>query len=342
MYLKALFLLLELLWNFSFLTVVQAQNPTEEDVMGQKNRWIAIALSALVMAGLIGACANDSPSETGLGAADSGGDAFDADEAPARHGVANYDMAATGTTTGGSAGSGGGSVGLAGSLSDSPAIGPSVIKTAHVDLEVDKDGLDDATRDAISIAGRHGGFVLSTATSDDRRAAASVVVRIPSDSFERALADLEALGDVQGEKISGEDVSQEFVDMEARVRNLEAQETVLLRLMDRSVSVSDTIKVQRELQGVQLEIERLTGRLRYLKDQTDMGTISMAMTEVGAPAHKPPSGVISKAWARAVDVAMGVVAAVIIGTGFLIPVAILAAIGFLALRALRPRFSSPS
>lgn len=309
--------------------------------MSRIKRLAALSVLFLLVAGVVGACSSDSPSAAG--GDDTGGSTTDLSAehgvlapaaAPQGRGMA-YD-ATTVTGTGGSSGSGG----LAGTLAQSPDVGPSVIKTANVDLEVARDGLQEATRDSMSIAGRFGGFVLATSTQDDRTASASVVLRVPADSFERALSELEGLGKVKGEQISGEDVGQEFVDLEARVRNLESQEAVLLRLMDRSQSVSDTIRVQRELQGVQLEIERLTGRLRYLRDQADMGTISMSFVEVGAPAHKPPSGVIAKAWAQAVDLALAVVAAVIVGTGFLIPVAVLALLVFLVLRALRPRLSS--
>lgn len=316
--------------------------------MGMRRVSIAAVLMVFV-AGFIGACADDSADSPMAGS--DGGDTAqrEADmEAPApaalgrpARGVA-YDSGAVATGAGGGSGSGYDEDlgGVADSFVDTPSVGPRVIKTATVDLEVAKDGLEEATRESIAIAGRFGGFVLSTSTRNDRSASSSVVVRIPAASFERALTQLEELGDVKAEEISGEDVSQEFVDMEARVRNLEAQETVLLRLMDRSVSVADTIRVQRELQGVQLEIERLTGRLRYLEDLTEMGTISLSLVEVGAPGHKPPSGVLAKAWERAVDGALAVVSAVIVGTGVLVPIAIMAAIAFLLLRALRPRLSS--
>lgn len=320
--------------------------------MARMRRSVMVVVLFFLVAGFIGGCSSD---DTRVSGNASGGDASRSEEevAPAALGRAaergvSYDSA---TTTGATGSAGGGSSsgttvdvstggGLGDALGSSTDSGPSIIKTASVELEVERDGLDDATRDAISIAGRHGGFVLSTATDTERTSSSTVVVRIPASSFERALGDLEALGEVKSEEISGEDVSQEFVDLEARTRNLEAQEKVLLRLMDRSVSVSDSIRVQRELQGVQLEIERLTGRLRFLKDQADMGTISIAFVEAGAPGNKPPTGVLAKAWARAVDVAMGVVAAVIVGTGFLVPVAIIAAVGFLVLRVVRPRFGS--
>jgi hypothetical protein len=306
--------------------------------VGTMRRLVIGTVLLVLVAGLIGACSSDDADMGATGGAD---DASVEEVEPAalgrpEEGVAYDGAARSGDEGQGSGGSGGG---IADSFVETPSIGPRVIKTATVDLEVDRDGLEDATRDSIAIAGRFGGFVLSTSTHNDRSASSQIVLRIPAESFERALTELEDLGEVNAEEISGEDVSQQFVDMEARVRNLEAQETVLLRLMDRSVSVADTIRVQRELQGVQLEIEKLTGRLRYLEDLTDMSTINLSLVEVGAPGHKPPSGVLAKAWQRAVDGALAVVAAVIVGTGVLVPIAIMAAIAFLLLRALRPRLS---
>lgn len=310
--------------------------------MGTLRRIVTGTVLLVLTAGLIGACASDDDVGASGGADEATGE-FEAEQAePAAlgrpvKGVAYDSAGGTGDGGQGSSGSGGG---VAGSFVEAPSVGPRVIKTATVSLEVARDGLEEATRDSIAIAGRFGGFVLSTSTDNDRSASSDVVLRIPAESFERALTELEELGDVRAEEISGEDVSQQFVDMEARVRNLEAQETVLLRLMNRAVSVADTIRVQRELQGVQLEIEKLTGRLRYLEDLTEMSTISLSLVEVGAPGHKPPTGVLAKAWQRAVDGALAVVAAVIVGTGVLVPIAVLVAIGLLVLRALRPRFSS--
>jgi Domain of unknown function (DUF4349) len=316
--------------------------------MGRIGRGVTMLCATILVAGLIGACSGtDDSGASSSGGGDASEDSFagvavDAPMPQAHRGIAYSMDSESQAIDNRGGGDGGGTTAVAGVMVSSPEVGPSVIKTATVKLEVKEDGLAGATRDAIAIAGRHGGFVMSTSTQDDDRATSDVVVRIPATAFERALAELEGLGEVKAEQISGEDVSQEFVDLEARLRNLEAQEAVLLRLMDRSVSVSDTIRVQRELQGVQLEIERLTGRLRYLKDLADMGTISISFTEVGAPGHKPPTGVLAKAWARAVDVALSVVAAVIVGTGALIPIAVVAAIALLVLRALWPRFSSQS
>jgi uncharacterized protein DUF4349 len=221
-----------------------------------------------------------------------------------------------------------------------PAVGPNVIKTADVSVRLEADGLTEAMRRTVSIAEAAGGFVVTTSVEDERRGLASVTVRVPADGFGRTLAQLEDLGDVQQEHVSGRDVTQEFVDLQARLRNFAAQEAVLLRLMDRSVSVSDTIRVQSHLQGVQLEIERLRGRIRFLEDQTDMSTITVNFAEAGAAA--PRTGTIEKAWERAVDAVFAVVSAVIVGAGFVVPIALMIGVGFLVAGWVRPRLGSPS
>jgi hypothetical protein len=214
-----------------------------------------------------------------------------------------------------------------------------VIKTAIVRLELERDGLDQAAREAIAIAERFGGYVSTTQLRDARKGTGSLELRVPATRFGDALEALRDVGRVQSESVAGQDVGQEFVDLQARLRNFEAQETVLLRLMDKSVSVADTLRVQGQLQQVQLEIERLRGRIRYLQDQTDMSTIRVDMTEEGVAATS--ANAIVKAWRQAREVAVGVVAAVIVGAGFVVPVAVLLAVVGLVVYRVRPRTSAP-
>ncbi|MFN2490509.1 MAG: DUF4349 domain-containing protein [Actinomycetota bacterium] len=215
-----------------------------------------------------------------------------------------------------------------------PNVGASVIKTAVVTVGVADDKLEGALQSAIQVAGRLGGFVASTTIGEDM---GTVVIRVPSERFELALADLEELGKVAKETVSGEDVGQEFVDLQARLRNWQSQEAVLLRLMDRSRSVSDTIRVQGELSRVQFEIERLRGRLGFLEDQTDLGTITATFTgDAGAPAEPTT---LARAWSEATGAALAVIAAGIVAVGFAAPIALLAGV-VLLVRGLRPRFTS--
>lgn len=216
-----------------------------------------------------------------------------------------------------------------------PVVGPSIIKTADLGVEVPRGGFREALRDATALAGRYGGFVLSTSVEGKDARRGALTIRVPSESFEQALSELQGLGEVRRQSVTGEDVSQEFVDLEARLRNLEGQEDVLLRLYDRAGTVADTIKIQREVAGVQLQIEEIQGRLRYLRDRASMSTISVSLVEAGAAPARP--GPIGRAWDRAAELFMSTISAVIVGLGAMIPVALLLAVAYVAFRRLRAR-----
>lgn len=231
-----------------------------------------------------------------------------------------------------------------------PPLGSAVIKTGDVGIEVRRGGIDRAFNRVVAIAGTYGGFVLSSSQGgpgpipleggatrpdiqpvpppDDDGSFTEIVIRIPADRFERAVADLTSgdLGKVTRRGFSGQDVSQEFVDLESRLRHLRAQEAVLLKLMAKARSIGDTLVVQQQLSQVQLQIEEITGRLRYLKNQTAFGTIAVHLSEVGAVVKEPSDGPSwSKAWETALEGLGRMGTAALIGATWLAPFALLAA-----------------
>lgn len=224
------------------------------------------------------------------------------------------------------------------SASAVPSISDSIIKTAEIELKVDKGQLVDVVRDTELLASRFGGFVFSTTIEESESKTGSVVIRVPSEDFEAAKKAIAAEGTVVAEATSGKDVSQEFIDLQARIRNLEAQESVILGLMRQATTIPQSIRVQNELSGLQLEIERLTGRLRFLEDRTAYSTIAIDFTEAGAPAPQE-AGTLEKAWQKAVDVALTLASASIISLGFVVPLGLAALIALLIFRQLKPRFS---
>ena len=278
-----------------------------------KRTWIGVVVAGLVLA----ACGGGSDAGDG----DSGDD--EGVEAPAAADQAEGRAPA------------GGEVAVGAAASTLPGVGPSVIKTAEIALEIERGEFKAALQQATAVASAEGGFVLSSGVEGREARRGSIVLRIPSGRFEAALASLRDLGSVERERVSGEDVGQEFVDLEARLRNLRAQEAVLLRLMDEAQSVTDTIRIQKELTGIQLEVERIRGRLRYLEDQTSFGTISVSMAEAGVVAPQEPS-IIAKAWERAVEGFLSVIGGLITALGVILPVAVLGLIGWLAIRRRLP------
>jgi hypothetical protein len=208
-----------------------------------------------------------------------------------------------------------------------PRLGPSVIKTATLRLEVEAGGVQEAVSAATDAARRQGGFILRSESLQEDRA--TLVLRVPSRRFESALAELRGLGEVEREVVAGEDVGEEFVDLEARLRNLQAEQAVMLRLFDQAASIPDTIRVQHEVSAVQLQIEQIRGRLRFLRDQTSFGTITLNIVERGA---EEGVGVIERSWNQALDGLVAIAGGVIAAIGYLIPIAVLALAGFFVVR----------
>jgi hypothetical protein len=225
-----------------------------------------------------------------------------------------------------------------------PRISPRIIKTASVTLLVRKGTFQQRLQEAVMVAGSHGGFVSSSRTSEDRLRSGVMVIRVPASEFEAAMGELKALGTVKAERVSGEDVTAQFVDLQARLRNWEAQETVLLRLMRKSTSIEDSLKVQRTLQDVQLAIEEIRGQLRVLDDQTQFSTITLTMAESGKGAAQPKKELtFFRAWHQAIRAIATVFAAVVIGLGYVIPLSLIAVVGlvlWLIYRRLRPRVAA--
>jgi hypothetical protein len=202
-----------------------------------------------------------------------------------------------------------------------PQLQQRIVKTAAISLELKKGTFAAQFQEASLIAGRHGGYVASSETTEGKLQSGTLVVRVPADQFEVALSDLKGLGKLQSEHITGQDVTGQFVDLQARLRNWEAQETVLLRLMNKASTIDDSIKVQRQLQDVQLNIEEIRGQVHALSNQADLSTITISMAEAGALPAQPKSGsLLARAWHQAAHGFIAVIAAVVVGVGYLLPI----------------------
>lgn len=226
-----------------------------------------------------------------------------------------------------------------------PRLGARIVKTASLSLRVQRGVFDDRFQQATLVAARYGGFVASSQSGRGKRRSGSLVIRVPADRFEQALGDLKRLGRIESQSISGQDVTEQFVDLQARLRNWQAQEAVLLRLMARANTIEESIVVQRQLQEVQLAVEEIRGQLRVLDDQTAFATVTLSMSEVGfvPPRSKDEGLSLGRAWQLALDGFVGVFAAVLVGLGYLVPLALIALailVGTLAYR--RRRGPSPA
>jgi Domain of unknown function (DUF4349) len=199
-----------------------------------------------------------------------------------------------------------------------------VIRTAEIGLVLPPDAFDERFASAVDIASAQGGFV---STSTTRERAGSVTIRVPAANFAATLRSLRELGDVEVQTIQGRDVTAEYVDLRARLRIAKSRREVLLRLMDRAVSIEQTIRVQNALDETQLRIEELQGQLRFLDDRTSLATIRLNLREEGVEPAEIERASIPNAFERSFAGFVGVIAGVVVGLGYVIP---LVGIGLLA------------
>ncbi len=228
------------------------------------------------------------------------------------------------------------------SSSAAPQVGPQVVKTASLRLGIAHGSFEDKVGEAHAVVDSYAGFVVESFASQGsgkRIAEGSLVLRIPAESYDSALSRLRELGKVESLEESGQDVSKEFVDLNARIRQLRAVEAQLLELLQRADDVPAALAVQNQLSQVQLDLEQARGRLQYLDNRVAFATISMSMHELGVVAPKDGGFKIVDAWATAGSAFLTVVGWLFIGIAVAAPVLILLGLGFLVGRVIRRRLA---
>lgn len=228
-------------------------------------------------------------------------------------------------------------------FSNVPEMERKVIKTSNLDLEIESGTFDDNILKISNLAEKNGGFVSNSESYSDAEGNLSsgrITIRVPAEKFDFILDEIKNIGKVQSINISGQDVTEEYVDLESRLRNLEKQEEVLLDLMAQSKDVEDSIQVQRELSNVQGDIEVIKGRMNYIDNMVSFSTIEVYLSEPSAIKTSSGWGFLDalKRGARgAINVLNGLITALIIISPVLVFVAIIVIIVWAIIRARKRR-----
>ncbi|MGE5227267.1 MAG: DUF4349 domain-containing protein [Planctomycetaceae bacterium] len=222
-----------------------------------------------------------------------------------------------------------------------------IVRDGSVSLTIENGTFDEKFARVTQIARASGGFVLSTQTVGS--GSGSLVLRIPAKHFDAAVLAVRKLGTVTASQTTGKDVTAQYIDNQARLQILESQKAVLLTLMSRATTIGQTIAVENRLNDVQYKIEQIQGQLRYLDNQVAESTLTVDLREKDAhPAVVRSNDVrnpsLGHALDRAVQGFLNVLATVIVGLGYLIPIGILALLTFLVVVLVRRsrRVTSPS
>ncbi|HEY4423292.1 MAG TPA: DUF4349 domain-containing protein [Pyrinomonadaceae bacterium] len=156
-----------------------------------------------------------------------------------------------------------------------------IIRNAEITIEVPS--TTDAQHQVTSIAETHGGFVVTSEAkqreSNDpaqRTLDIKLVVRVPSNQFGRAFDEIKKLaGNTPSENVTSQDVTEDFIDLEARIKTQKALEVQFLEIMRQANKISDALEVQRQIAEVRTDIEKLEGRKRFLENRSSLSTINV-------------------------------------------------------------------
>jgi len=162
---------------------------------------------------------------------------------------------------------------------DEAGIDRKLVKTGQLTLEVDD--IVEAVDYVAKIAGELDGYVVSSSKHErENKVFGHVSIRVPAERFNEAFDRLRQLAvDVPYENTESRDVTEEYTDLEAQLRNLEATEAQYLALLEKAETVEDILAVQRELSNVRGQIERTKGRMQYLERTSDMSLIEVILQE---------------------------------------------------------------
>lgn len=221
----------------------------------------------------------------------------------------------------------------AGEGGDAPAPAPiqrQIIRSGEVRLRVQS--LDSAERRLAQIVAANGGYTANSSRTREigNTLSGTTELRFPSSKFDQVLSNVRALGEVLGESITSADVTQEYIDLNARLKTQQELEARLLKLLnERTGKLTDIIEIEEKLAAVRNEIEGVQGRLRYLQNQVSLSTLSVTMVEPGAAGTSDTEtfgGKIEEAFEQGIDALIDTLGAFIIVVLALLPLIAIAII----------------
>ena len=233
-----------------------------------------------------------------------------------------------------------------------------IVRTANLELEVED--VSAAVREVEGAAVAAGGFVsesnvfIDQPEPDDggsveaprRTQTATVTIRVPAGEYGGVMEQLRGIAkQIRSERSEASEVTEEYTDLEARLRNLEATEASYLELLTGAGEIPDILLVQDRLSQVRLEIEQVQGRINLLDNLTDLATITIQLSlpaaAVGGGGKNWAQKAWDVAWEGSQETAKALGSIAIVGGVALLWLAIPALVGFAAWRRFGWRLPRP-
>ncbi len=146
-----------------------------------------------------------------------------------------------------------------------------VVVDASLSLIVDD--VDESAKTALSLIKSSGGYVQEQATGPN--GSMEMKLRIPAAKIEDVLSELEKLGEIESKKIEARDMTDAYMDREARLKSLHALRDRLKTLLDKAADVKDILQIEKELARIQGDIDSMEAKNKILKDKSDMATVEL-------------------------------------------------------------------
>jgi hypothetical protein len=205
-----------------------------------------------------------------------------------------------------------------------------VIRNGSMDLTVQN--TRDTMREVRDMVIDAGGIVSNSYIYEIREGlyGAHMTLRIPERLFDSFMEQLETYGRATNMQTGIDDVTMQYVDLESRLKNQEAQEERLVEILEMAETVEDVLEVERELYRIRGEIESMTAQLTYLRDQVTYATINLSLREEHIPTETISPGAfdnlgrkISQAFIGSINLMLNAVSYFIIAISALLPVVII-------------------
>ncbi|MGH2574660.1 MAG: DUF4349 domain-containing protein [Ignavibacteria bacterium] len=155
-----------------------------------------------------------------------------------------------------------------------------IIRSGTMSLEVDN--FNETENKIKETVNKFSGYVTNSTSSlnANGKKQGTITIRVVSDKFDAVVAELSQIGKVMNQNISGKDVTEEYMDADARLKTQRELESRLLKLLaEKTARLTDVVEVEQKLSSVRENIERTEGRMRYLKDQASYSTLAVSVYE---------------------------------------------------------------
>jgi hypothetical protein len=301
--------------------------------------WLGAAASLLVLAFAIGALAQlaggGSLASSASGKFSTVGSAVDGGQRAPMAGPSSNDLA--GSKHSAYLGPNGGRLASPGETTDLTKI----VRDGTIALSIPDGSFQEKLARIVAIALGNGGFVLTSQTQGS--VAGTMTIRVPAARFDQALGQVGQLGTVESSTVTGKDVTNQYLDYRAHQQNLIGRRTVLRSLLAKTTSIAESLRIYNELANVQEQIDQIQGQLRYLNNQVSESTLTVDLHEASVPAgetetngsiHNPS---LSRAFDRAIQGFFGILATIIVGLGYLLPIAVIAGLVYGVITLVRRR-----